>query len=78
MTNPDELYRILSDAKRYNQPVAKALRRDVGYLLGETIIFPEEPVEENIESMKADLEQQGQRVIESQLQDLMKLRYDLN
>ena len=50
----------------------------MGYFLGETIIFPEEPIEENIESMKADLEQQGQRVIESQLQDLMKLRYDLN
>ena len=78
MTNPDELYRILTDVKRYNRPEARALRRDVGYFLGETIIFPEEPVEENIESMKADLEQQGQRVIESQLQDLMKLRYDLN
>ena len=78
MTNPDELYRILTDAKRYDKPVARALRRDVGYLLGEIILLPDEAEGEDIESMKADLEEQTKIATENQLKDLMKLKYNLN
>lgn len=76
MTQPDKLYRILMDNKAYDTDQARALRRVIGYTIGETVVLPEEPEGENMESIKADLEEQAKRVLDNQIKDLMQLKYD--
>jgi len=76
MTNPNKLYEILIDAKKYDSPTYRAVRRLVSYTIGETLVQPEEPKEEDLESIKAELEEQSRRVMDSQIKDLMQLKYD--
>ena len=76
MSQPDKLYRILMDNKAYDTDQARALRRVIGYTIGETVVLPEEPEGENMESIKADLEEQAKRVMDNQIKDLMQLKYD--
>ena len=78
MTQPDKLYRILIDNKKFDTPEAKALRRIVGYTIGETIMLPEEPKEQDLESIKAELEEASKRVMERQLQDLNEVNFQPN